>query len=274
MESIYRHTDPKDIIVNIVAADETSAQEALSVSVSSPVILVHPKDAPKSRIHGAMLDAYLKDVPVETPIFGTMDSDCFPIRSGWLDEIKSWLGKSALAGILHPWAPPPADLDNKKVEWRVRSQHCWRNTHVACQFLKIKTLECLGVSYAGGDDTGLLIPSAISLCGRQVSGFMPTRCAAPRDDSDPEFNRYVCVVYGDSIYHHGGYTRVTVGGDSQVMEDAYSWVLPKIIQERGAEFLLSDQFSYRYSFDREEEVAKEKMARLFGMERSGKRLAT
>jgi hypothetical protein len=33
----------------------------------------------------------------------------------------------------------------------------------------------------------------------------------------------------------------------------------------GAEFLLNDRFSYKFKFDREEAVAKEKMQRLFGL---------
>jgi len=41
---------------------------------------------------------------------------------------------------------------------------------------------------------------------------------------------------------------------------------------RGAEFLLHDDYSYRFKFDREEEVAKEKMDRLFIGEFGGREI--
>lgn len=169
-----------------------------------------------------------------------------------------------VAGILYPWAPPPADLDHKKIEWRVRSQQCWERTHVACQMIRVADLKELGVTYAGGDDTGLLIPLEARKRLWKVDGFTVTRCAKPRDGSDPEFNRYVSLIFGDAVYHHGGFTRITTGGDKPVMAEAYGWVWQELLNRQGAKFLLDDEFSYRFKFDREPEVAAEKMDRLFG----------
>jgi hypothetical protein len=110
----------------------------------------------------------------------------------------------------------------------------------------------------------LLIPLEAHKRGWKVDGFKVTRCALPRDGSDPEFNRYVCLVFGDKVYHHGGFTRVAVGGDKQVLEEGYGWVKDDVIKNCGAKFLLRDDMSYKFKFDREEEVSADKMDRLFG----------
>jgi hypothetical protein len=217
-----------------------------------------------------MLDAFLVDRGVDTEFFLTMDSDCFPVAEGWLDYMlemadgsPAYREPARVVGILHPWSPPPADMDHDKIEWRVRSQHCWDSTHVACQMIRMDDLMKLKVTYAGGDDTGLLIPLEAKKHGWKIDGFRVTRCAKPRDCSDPEFNRYVCLIFGDAVYHHGGFTRVATMGDKPVMDEAYGWVRGELLLRREAEFLLDDEYSYRFKFDREEEVSKEKMDRLF-----------
>ena len=39
----------------------------------------------------------------------------------------------------------------------------------------------------------------------------------------------------------------------------------KILEDGSADFLLDDENSYQYKFDKEEEVSEEKMQRLFGL---------
>ena len=225
---------------------------------------------PPARIHGTMLDNFLANNSVGTEFFLTMDSDCFPVADGWLEDMEGMLDKGAkVAGILHPWTPPPENMDHFRIEWRVRSQHCWNNTHVACQMIRYADLKELGVKYAGGDDTGLLVPLMAGKRGWKIDGFKVSRCANPRDTSDPEFNRYVCLVFGDKIYHHGGFTRVATMGDKPMLAEAYGWVQKSILEHRGAEFMLSDEHSYKFKMDREEEVSKDKMDRLFGLQTMG-----
>jgi hypothetical protein len=217
-----------------------------------------------------MLDKFLQTNDVKTEFFMTMDSDCFPISYKWLNGLIDMMNSGVmLTGIMHPWAPPPSDLDHKRIDWRVRSQQCWETTHVACQMLRYKDLQALGVSYAGGDDTGLLIPMEVKKRGGIINGYRVTRCPKPKDGSDPEFNRYVSLVFGDRIYHHGGFTRIATMGDKPILQDAYGWVLPEILAHHGASFLLSDEFSYEFKFDREELVAKEKMDLVFGSKTMG-----
>jgi hypothetical protein len=268
--SVIGYTRALDQIrIVVVTASDQARDEALEVSRLMPktsVVQVKPLDMPKARIHGAMLDAFLVEEGVGTEFLLTMDSDCFPVADGWLENglVEIMDGGARVAGILHPWAPPPADMDHKKIEWRVRSQHCWDSTHVACQMIRMEDLNELQVTFAGGDDTGLLIPLEAKKRGWKVDGFQVTRCAKPEDESDPEFNRYVCLIFGDAVYHHGGFTRVAVGGDKPVLDEAYGWVRRELMNRREAEFLLHDEYSYRFKFDREEAVAQDKMDRLFG----------
>lgn len=271
--SIMAYTK-KPVRITAVTADDTSMQEAMEVfrtTEGTTVVQVCPATVTTpARIHGAMLDAFLSGWGVQEEFILTMDSDCFPVAEGWLDALLEMadgsptVGEPAkVVGILHPWAPPPADMDHNRIEWRVRSQHCWETTHVACQMIRMDDLMKLQATFAGGDDTGLLIPLEAKKHGWRINGFRATRCARPIDGSDPEFNRYVCLIFGDAVYHHGGFTRVATMGDKPVMNEAYGWVRGELLFRREAEFLLDDQYSYRFKFDREEEVAKEKMDRLF-----------
>ena len=274
--SIFKHTGSCSIVV--VTADSQSYIEAMEIA-SCPeynvdhtplVVKVSLTPCPPARIHGTMLDNFLASNMVATEFLLTMDSDCFPIADGWLSGLEGMMDKGArVAGILHPWIPPPDDMDHCRIEWRVRSQHCWNNTHVACQMVRYSDLKELGVTYAGGDDTGLLIPLEASKRGWKIDGYKVSRCAKPMDKSDPEFNRYVCLVFGDMVYHHGGFTRVATMGDKPMLAEGYGWVRKSIFEHMGAEFLLSEEQSYKFNFDREGEVAKEKMDRLFGAQTMG-----
>jgi hypothetical protein len=219
-----------------------------------------------SRIHGIMLDSYVPG-RIKTELVVTMDSDCFPVANGWASELAGMLDSGArLAGILHPWGPPPKDMKKTKLEWRVRSQHCWERTHVACQMVRTDDLKELGVKFSKGDDTGLLVTRLAAERGWKTAGYMPTRCPRPAIGKvSPEFNRYVGLVYGDKVFHLGGFTRVSVCGDAPVFEEDFGWARDRMLRDKGAEFLLDDEQSYRFKFDREEEVAAEKMQRLFGM---------
>ena len=144
-DSMMAHTD-KPVKVSVIVVSNKAADEAVEISniYGSPdveVVQVTPAVVPPSRIHGAMLDAYLSTRKVEEEFFLTLDSDCFPVSDGWLNGlIRLMDGGAKLAGILHPWAPPAEDMDRKKIEWRIRSQHCWNTTHVACQMIRMKDL--------------------------------------------------------------------------------------------------------------------------------------
>ena len=216
------------------------------------------------RPHGFMLDYAMEGIDSKYVL--TLDSDCFPVADGWLTELVEMMKPDvACAGILHPWKPPP-EMEKNMLEYRVRSQHCWETTHVACQLVRRDFLISQKLQYVTGDDTGLDIPKRAKEIGMKVVGWMPSRCANPRNSTfEAEFNRYVCLIWGDRVYHHGGYTRKSVFNDDETFNENFGWVLELLLAYEGAEFLLDDGNSHQFSLDREEEVAKEKMQRLFGL---------
>jgi len=233
----------------------------------STVFVVDIPDGPPSRVHGAMLDCIVPE-KVGTDHVLTLDSDAMPVADGWLKELLGMVEAGAgSAGILHPWEPPSADLPVTSIERRVRSQHCNERCHVACQLFPTELLRELGTKFVAGDDTGLAVNAAIAAKGLKFDGFRLTRCPNPANSSfDAEFNRYSCLVFGDKVYHQWGQSRIEGGaGDEQVFPDDFGWARELVEAYEGAEFLLDDANSYRYRFDKEGEVAAEKMQRLFGL---------
>ena len=269
LASLARHTKNWPYRIIVLVRGDTD-DDLADIQVEYPdiqVVIVGNIDASvTSRVHGIMLDTFIPE-RIETPFILTLDSDCFPIADDWLSDLFGKIEAGAkIVGILHPWAPPPFDMNKKKIEWRVRSQHCWETTHVACQMLHKNDFLDLSTKYNTGDDTGLAIIAKAKQRDWKINGFKVTRCPKPEIGKiDPEFNRYVSLVFGDKVYHHGGFTRMLACGDEPVFKSEFDWVRQKIIKEKGAEFLLDDNFSYRFKFDREEEIAKEKMQRLFGL---------
>ena len=276
LASIERHTKYNYRIL-ILTAKSDPPLESLAFKYNA-TIGENPSLMDNHNVHGALLDwgvlLYSEDYIL------TLDSDCFPVADGWLTDLVKMMENGAkISGILHPWGPPPEDMERTKIEWRVRSQHCWDSTHVACQLIRPADLIELGKMYNEGDDTGMAILLEARKRGWKIDGFKPTRCPVllvPRpvfeidrcvredkkSDKNPEFNRYSSVVFGDRVYHHGGFSRATMG-DDRPYGDELEWVTPIILDQAGAEFLLSGDTSYEYKFENEDAVAQEKMERLF-----------
>lgn len=265
LASLARHT--KDVNHNIVVLVAKGDIDEDLISLGS-FYRINIKEVdlelgyPVSNRHGAMLDQYIPS-EIKTEYVMTLDSDCFPVADGWLSELLNM--NADLSGILHPWSPPDPSMNTKKIEWRVRTQHCWESTHVACQLIKTYRLRELSAKYNAGDDTGLDIVAKAKLKGFKIDGFRVTRCPIPSlGKTDPELNRYVGLVFGDYVFHYGGFTR-KVMGDEQVLNDEFGWIKDRMIANKGVEFLLDEGTSYKFTLDREEEVSKYRMDRLFGM---------
>jgi len=215
-----------------------------------------------SRTHASVLDQVVPHV--ETPYMLTLDADCFPVADDWLDELMDMIAEGAsVAGILHPYAPPHVAtmaMSASSIEYRIRSQLCSLNTHVACQLVGVSTLtRRLKVGFSDGDDTGLAIPVRAREMGMRVRGLPLTGCARPdRDFQEMESNRECCLLFGDKVYHHGGGSRELQGRGSPLA--AWEPVRKQVLDKGGAEFLLEDP--YRYSFSHEEEVADEMVRRI------------
>jgi hypothetical protein len=273
LNSIARYTqEPIQVVISAKTGDidEKLVEATRTVDLWTRLVEVPERYLAQGREHGSLLDHVIQH-EVESDLVLTLDSDAMPVRDGWLRDLKEMLLESntvGTAGILQPWATPPANLKKTTMEYRVRSQNNWENTHVACQLIRREqALRHISndIGYVAGDDTGLAIVKSLRAQGYRCVGYKPTRCAKPMAGFDAEFNRYTCVVFGDSIVHVGGFTRETVGGDDAVFESAFGWCPQRILEAGGAEFLLKDENSYKFQFDREEEVAAEKMQRLFGL---------
>jgi hypothetical protein len=276
LDSIRRHT--KCLANVIIGSQEGNLDDGLfdAVTVMKDEMAISVVEVPnryikKGHEHGCIVDRVI-ETEVSTEYVLTLDSDSIPMKDGWLQHLLDILENDeevCTAGILHPWSPPPPEMKKSKLEYRVRSQHCYETTHVACQLIRMKDIKELkrkGIGYASGDDTGLGMVQSMRNDGRKCAGYKPSRCPNPAvPEFDAEFNRYSCVVYGDAVIHVGGHTRVTVDGDDPVFDRAFGWAADRILEDGSADFLLDDENSYQYKFDKEEEVSEEKMQRLFGL---------
>lgn len=216
-----------------------------------------------SEMHGKLLDMSIVDSNSEYIL--SLDSDCFPVADDWVKTLMKMQDEGAtISGILWPWIPPPADLNEKTIEYKIRKYHCYNCTQVACQLVKRNFIIQNKLSFVSLRDTGFAITDKARELGLQVKGLMPTRCPMPEGDIDPEVNRMCSVIYGDMIYHHGAATRsVTVS--SVDPQGFFNEARNRVLREKGAEWLLDDNNSYRYKFDKEEAVAQFKMASMFSM---------
>jgi hypothetical protein len=128
--------------------------------------------------------------------------------------------------------------------------------------VKKSFIESNGLSFTGDDDTGFAICKKTHQLGYTVRGLMPTCCALPVGELDPEMNRHSCVVYGNKIYHQGGSTRRSQGAVIDPL-GFYNKARQRVYDEKGAEWILQAGNHHRYNLDREEEVAQFKMRLMF-----------
>ena len=261
VESVFRHT-PRDGFEFRVIYDETHELDIDDLicrfnfrATGYPV----PEGCYGSFIHGTLLNHAIKEV--QSDYLLTLDSDCFPVADGWLEELVGMVEKGAsVAGILYPWQPIPPTVLKGNIERRIRERHCWNNTHVACQLTKISFIIDHKIDYMAEDDTGFAVPLTAQKLGLPVVGYRAVRCGRPNAgvNFDPEFNRHVALIYGDKVYHHGGATQ-TVTGYKIDRDDMFSQTTDRVIAEKGAEWLLEGTNSHSFALDREEDVADFKM---------------
>lgn len=264
LSAIERHEAGADSEIRVIT-NKKGYLEALDV-VAEHDAQVYAYDIGDMRsgsaMHGMMLDMAVKEVVSEYVL--TLDSDCFPVADGWLSELLGMIDNGAvLSGILWPWVPPPDSVDEMTIEYRIRQSHCWANTQVACQLVRKSFLVANNLKYVDGDDTGLGITERARKLGMLIDGWRPTRCPLTTvTDFDPEMNRHVCVVFGDRMYHQGGSTRKLQGANVDPM-GMYDYARERVFEEKGAEWILDDALSYKYKYNREEEVAQFKMEIMF-----------
>jgi len=202
LAAISRHDAGVEYNICVICED-AHLQEAESVCgdlVNSVMSFPVPEEAVGSQKHAALLDGYMAAAEGLTL---TMDSDCLPVADGWLADLCGMLSPSCvLSGIKWPWEPPSEGTEG--IEGRIRENHNWNNTWVACQLVDPQWLRDNCLRYSEGDDTGFSLATKARELGLRMPGWLPTRCALPDGDMDAELNRMMCVVYGDKMVHIGG----------------------------------------------------------------------
>lgn len=272
LSALQRHKSKEPCEVVVLAGDDVAHAEAVSVAAPFQVktSLFYSTDAASSSgRHARMLDCALIDLDSE--YFLTLDSDCFPVVDDWLDELKVMAGDADVVGIYWPWIPPPMGVSKITIEWRLRRNHCWLNTQVACQMMKTEFFRENHLKFGDpeGDDNNFALMSKVHAMGAKVRGLMPTCCAMPNccilpggAAFDPEMNRHVCVVYGGRVYHHGGASR-EVRGELYVPAGLFGTARQRVLDEKGAEWVLEPGNHHAYRMDKEEEVAQLKMQMVY-----------
>lgn len=266
LDAVQQHTK---VDYEIVLAIDGKAEE-FDAWQSRPNVQYSFYDAPKSLWgsgrHGDILNVVTGRVALQNAHqwLLTLDYDAFPVADGWLSDLLAMhTSKVGCSGILHPWQPPPTELSPDTIEWRIRSGWNWTNTHVACQLTRLHYATTNGLDYRDGGDTGLAFPDKAHDSGQEVVGFKPTMCPMPDDDFDPEFNRDVCVVFGDKVCHIGGGSR---DSDSYIWPMAHFQKARDRIREEGHARWILDE-GYRYKFDKEDKVVESKMQVMYALMR-------
>jgi len=259
LHNLFKYEAGADFNVTIVH----DAREGFDFDIGDFHVRVVSCDVPSecdksiSGSHAFMLDEECTKGDGEHVL--TLDSDCFPVADDWLGELVDMLVNKEVgcSGILYPWCPPDGIFVKNTHEWRISSQTCWEQTHVACQLVRRRFFDTYNLKYSSGDDTGLGIPLVLFRMGFHMSGWMPSACPIPDDKGfDAELNREVCVMFGDKMYHHGGASR-QLRGAFVSMANTFKSSRERVIFERDASFLLNE--GYRFSLDREEEVLTYRM---------------
>lgn len=145
--------------------------------------------------HAQSLNRLVAKVHPETEFIITLDTDAFPIRNGWIDNLIGRLNDDVLlAGVWRDELAPrkPAYI------------------HPCCLAVRVETLRKLGTGFAIGEgrDVGHLLTLAAEEAGGRTSRLYRS------NRWDPHY--LMGALYGDLIYHQGAGSRAPkFSGDSR-----------------------------------------------------------
>jgi hypothetical protein len=188
LEQLARHTPESSY--DVLVWDNSFLPEHLEILEASPRIAVFSEREKRKDVrHGRALDRLLREVPEGTEYVVTLDTDSFPIRDGWLENITGRLDRGAsLAGVwrdeMAPRIPP--------------------YIHPSCLAARRETLLELGVEFARKPgvhrvDVGQNITNAVVSGGGRLSRL--------RRSNARNMHFLMAGVYGDLVYHHGAGNR-------------------------------------------------------------------
>ena len=200
LERLERHTPPD--AYDLLVWDNAHFPEQRELLDANPRASVFSAPGGQDVRHGRALDRLLKEVPGDTEYVVTLDTDSFPIRDGWLENVLGRLkGGASLAGV---WRDEMAPEIRPYV-------------HPSCLAARRETLVGLGINFAreDGQDVGQNITEAVLGAGGTISRL--------RRSNSRNFHFLLAGVYGDLVYHHGAGSRRAAfwtSEDPQVHEDA------------------------------------------------------
>lgn len=186
-----------DSSYEILAWDNSFIPEQRRLMRAHPKVRMFGQRQPGAHIgHGPALDRLLLKVRPGTEYVITMDTDSFPIRSGWIENLTGRLSSGAmLAGV---WR---SEIQKDKPAY----------VHPSGLAVRRDTLLRLGSNFAIGDgvDVGTNVTAAAEAVGGRLSRLLRTNHWNP--------HYLMGAVYGDLIYHQGAGSRnprFTGGGQS------------------------------------------------------------
>jgi hypothetical protein len=161
-------------------------EHARILEADSRVSVFGRRDTKTAIWHPAALDRLCRRVPRDTEYIVTMDSDAFPVRDGWLENLLGRLNQGAtLTGI-----------------WRDEmAPHIEPFVHPSCLAMRRSTRRTLGVRFSStrGQDAGQAVTKAVLAAGGRISRLRRSNAL------NPHF--LMAGIYGDLIYHHGAGSR-------------------------------------------------------------------
>lgn len=185
LQQLERHR--AGVSYDILVWDNSFLPEHLEILEANARVTVFSEHEKRKDVrHGRALDRLLREVPDETEYVVTLDTDSFPIRDGWLDNLIGRLdGGASIAGV---WRDEMAPKITPYV-------------HPSCLAARRKTLLELEVDFArkSGQDVGQNITEAVVSAGGRVSRLRRSNAR------NPHF--LMAGIYGDLVYHHGAGSR-------------------------------------------------------------------
>jgi len=145
-----------------------------------------PRDVGRELRHGQSLDRLVKKVHPRTEFVITLDTDSFPVRDGWIENLTGRLTDDVwVAGVWRDEMLPkkPAFI------------------HPSCLAVRLTTLKKLDARFAIGDgnDVAFNITRAVTEAGARTSRLFRSN----------RWNAHFLMgaLYGDLIYHQGAGSR-------------------------------------------------------------------
>lgn len=165
------------------------------------VRLFRAKDPEQNLPHGTSLERLVRKVHPDTEFIITLDTDSFPIRDGWIENLTGRLNDEVL--LAGAWRD---ELLPRKPAY----------VHPCCLAVRVETLKRLrtGFKIRDGVDVGHNINVAVDKAGGQSSRLYRS------NKWNPHF--LMGAIYGDLVYHQGAGSRnprFARGGPSEKHEE-------------------------------------------------------